>query len=396
MGPSLPREARVEIGHSLILLGVAEQSLTLWQESLECFQKALNIFQKIGCERGHPYVVNSTCHINSCITKPILLVSENSQHCIQLKYAKNFNEHDYGPSGLPLELSSHPGKGIVRIERITQFSGLPFVGMGPKELSVLAVKERNMLLCTNHREILRCFSSVAEGVPHVWSSVKEKERGERIIRSDGKVSPVQNPHLCLAASPYTLFVLVSRHAANRAIFRNAAELKKSQEMTSSKNRIPLTLMSHPNHGIVEMVESSVCDVAFITVSVLYLGPEKDSLSVKFTDHGEILFEIHGGLVLRVFQNILEAGNFLCATRDNCDCPRRGEQFQVNDDGSISLVEAPHLALGFSERATSDNLLSTEMRLEAERVASKSFNVSSSRKDINKKYQKYFLKNFTQM
>eukprot|EP00588_Corethron_pennatum_P020081 CAMPEP_0194321682 /NCGR_PEP_ID=MMETSP0171-20130528/17881_1 /TAXON_ID=218684 /ORGANISM="Corethron pennatum, Strain L29A3" /LENGTH=854 /DNA_ID=CAMNT_0039079677 /DNA_START=365 /DNA_END=2926 /DNA_ORIENTATION=+ len=372
---SLSKDSQVSVGRALVFLGVTEQGITMWEESLDCFQKALRIFRGIGLEENHQYIVCILNHINSLSVKPMLLLPENSQYCIRLKYASRFDGNN---AGLPLELSSHPDKGIVLMENFfattsfTHKNNIHFAGIGPKEGSLTAVKEANYLRCTNSNRILRYYFSAKSGIPMTWSSDIEKslKKSEWIIREDGKVSPCGAPHLCLASSPYTLLALVARGSPNQAIFENWVELEKSRHRRgNNKKGILLKLKSHPNYGIVALSDSPVMSITFISVLLLYFGPAASSLSVRFTEHKELLIEDFGGLVFRPLYNLYEIGNFMSATKDNCDRPRLGGQWQVNKDGSISPVQAAHLALGFP--VVGNHVIPADIMLKEEKISTSS-------------------------
>mmetsp|Transcript_41956 Transcript_41956/g.98324 ORF Transcript_41956/g.98324 Transcript_41956/m.98324 type:complete len:423 (-) Transcript_41956:713-1981(-) len=358
-------ESKVEMGHAFTLLGVTWQSFALWHESLECFNNALKIFQSIDLDENHPYIISTMKHIDVFAVLPVFLVPVTSQYCIKLKYAKKFNEYDYGPSGLPLELSSHPGKGILST---CDFLGPQtnsrlcknFVGIGPKEGSVCVIREGNLLRWSKTNQTLRCFLQFISGSPLVWDDSEEQatQKGEWIIRDD-KIASLQAPHLCVGTTPQCHLHLVPRDSRNRLVFENHVELRESQNQIIPKDRkgIPLTLSSHPNcciiyrsfDPIIDIKSHPTIDIKSITVASLFIGgPLESSALARFSKNGELVLDEHGGLVMRTVFNILSEGIAVTGTRDNCDQPRLGQPFQVNDDGSISPVEAPHFVLGFPE------------------------------------------------
>jgi len=287
------------------------------------------------------------------------LVPVTSQYCIKLKYAKKFNEYDYGPSGLPLELSSHPHKGIAYLSTYLGATnalkklGIFFAGIGPKEGSACVIREGNLLQCVKNNDILRSYHKPVNGTAVLWNSADEhaKQNSGWIIRQDGKVSPEQAPHLCLGALPQCGLHLVSRDSQNRLTFEYHLELKESQNnlIPNDKKGIPLTLSSHPNCGVVYRSESPTFEVHNFTVVHLCIGgPSESSALARFSKSKELVLDEHGGIVMFVVGGLLERGRGVIAKRYNCDQPRPGQPFQVNDDGSISPVDAPHIALGFPE------------------------------------------------
>jgi len=291
---------------------------------------------------------------------------------------KKLCEGDYGPSGLPLELSSHPNRGIVRMDNFfhktprfpLELSSHPDRGIlqkdnflhktsrkvnpaviGPKEGAIYAVKEGNFLRCTGHDEILQSYHSIMPGMPIAFGTADEesKKKAEWIIRHDGKISPSKAPHLCLGSISYPMLILVERDSQNRVFFENSVELKDSQDIKGEFQKgVSLKLKSSQNIGVVVSEDVPVIDITFISVAFLYLGPADDSLLVRFTENQEILLEKFNGFVFRAAFDSLESGNVVQASKDNCDHPRLGTKFQVNEDGSMSPSEALHLSLGFSE------------------------------------------------
>jgi len=302
------------------------------------------------------------------------LVPETSQYCVKLKYSKQLADFDYGPTGLPLELSSHPGKGIARVEDFLKAQseyinrkGLCFAAIGPKEGSLRVIRQGNSIRCTQSNCFFRIYHSIVDGAPLVWSSPEEKveAKAEWIIRDDGKVSPVQATNLCLGTSPLCHLHLVEKDSSNQIIFENYLELKETQNHVhrSERKRIPLKLSSHPSCGIRYRVGTPNWDIQFITIFPLFIGggPEEKSIRARLSEKGEIILDETGKCVVRAVGNILEDGNAMIGTIDNSDQPRPGQPFQVNDNGSISPVEAPHLVLGFPQVGTVSNALSSEIK-----------------------------------
>mmetsp|Transcript_19249 Transcript_19249/g.43830 ORF Transcript_19249/g.43830 Transcript_19249/m.43830 type:complete len:92 (+) Transcript_19249:162-437(+) len=90
--------------------------------------------------------------------------------------------------------------------------------------------------------------------------------------------------------------------------------------------------------------------------------------------------------MRSVGNILENGNFVIATKDNCTHPRPGMSFQVNDDGSISPVEAPNLVLGFYDLSALSNDSSIQIKVEGKKKRNMWLH------SLNEKVQKIILEN----
>jgi len=404
MNPTLfSEETQIEIGRSLVILGVSEQGFALWQESLECFKRALKIFQDAGLEESHPYILSTTEQIETYFFFLMWLEPEDSPLCLRLKHPQKFIDYDYGPSGLPLELSYPPNKGIVQINDFIgrnsfgDKNGLIYSCLGPKEGSTRVVRQGNLLHCVEGKGFLRFYLSDGDGAFICWSHSEEQknEKSSWIIRNDGRISPLQNPKLCIAASPYPYLSLVAKDSPSCIIFKNHEDLRTSQDdnKKGKKKNISLELSSHPNLGIVTRPRKPMVEIGFFSVVLLFIGTAESSLFASFTKDQEIVFDAFDGFVLRCLGNILEEGTGLQATRDNCDRPRKGQQFQVNKNGSISPIEAPHLVLGFPEVTVPDNSILDKMKADARKIASKSIGSLGSEHDLlNEEYQK-LLKGF---
>eukprot|EP00587_Corethron_hystrix_P012178 CAMPEP_0113302862 /NCGR_PEP_ID=MMETSP0010_2-20120614/3513_1 /TAXON_ID=216773 ORGANISM="Corethron hystrix, Strain 308" /NCGR_SAMPLE_ID=MMETSP0010_2 /ASSEMBLY_ACC=CAM_ASM_000155 /LENGTH=181 /DNA_ID=CAMNT_0000156753 /DNA_START=640 /DNA_END=1182 /DNA_ORIENTATION=+ /assembly_acc=CAM_ASM_000155 len=147
--------------------------------------------------------------------------------------------------------------------------------------------------------------------------------------------------------------------------------------------VPLTVSSHPNFGLGPLKEAPIMRHNHISVMVINLGPFEDTLVARFSENKELVIDYNGGMVLRCRYNVLQKYNWLGFSKDDCEQPRLGQQFQVNKNGSISPIEAPHLSLGILGTDIPDNLAPV-LRKEAYRIAREAFEPISSDKEEGSK------------
>mmetsp|Transcript_41910 Transcript_41910/g.98227 ORF Transcript_41910/g.98227 Transcript_41910/m.98227 type:complete len:924 (-) Transcript_41910:108-2879(-) len=388
----LSPKSKFEIANAYIFLGTLEQKFSLWIESFNCYRRALAIFQLLGLDENHPSFFTTVEHLDCCSVMPLftysfhniqVLLPESSPCCIRLKYAKQLLKYDYGPEGLPLDLISHPGKGICRHSdffgdqtQCWKKFGLSFTAVAPNEASVRVIRHGKYLQCAASDEILSFYGPANPGTTVVLSSAGEgREKGEWILKKDGRISFTQAPHLCMAMSPTTFCVLVHKDSSNKLIFENSAELKKLIYNKNSENRkgVPLSFSSHPNFGLTPNKEFSIMEVGPSKLMLLHIGPAKEAVEARFSENQEIVLDDYGGMVFRANANILDNHNVVNATLD----ARPGQQFQVNDEGSISPVKAPHLVLGIPEVGFS-NEEANRIKSEAKKMAADLYGLSSNR------------------
>eukprot|EP00588_Corethron_pennatum_P034102 CAMPEP_0194349516 /NCGR_PEP_ID=MMETSP0171-20130528/107136_1 /TAXON_ID=218684 /ORGANISM="Corethron pennatum, Strain L29A3" /LENGTH=243 /DNA_ID=CAMNT_0039116977 /DNA_START=2141 /DNA_END=2872 /DNA_ORIENTATION=- len=206
-----------------------------------------------------------------------------------------------------------------------------------------------------------------------------------IINEDRSMSPKLCPTLCIGVSTYPMVLLVARDSPNRAIFKYSSELLR--EKGAEGNNISLDLISHPNCALVPALDQHVMKSGCISYSYLGIGPAENALKARFSKRNEIIFEIGGGLLMRAVSNSLAFGNFIICTKDEFLMARRGQQFMVNEEGSISPVEAPHLALGFQVPGKANTIVSDELIAVARSLAG--VKIQNTNPDfLNNLYQKY--------
>jgi len=117
----------------LVIVGAGIQKFNLWNISMDCFAKALQYLKFAELPNTHPYFLRVMRYIDTATLYPLQLVSKDSHKRIILKHAASLRERNVA-SGLPLVLSSHPGRAIVPVKNHFDSSILSgqyiFLGIG--------------------------------------------------------------------------------------------------------------------------------------------------------------------------------------------------------------------------------------------------------------------------
>uniref|UniRef100_A0A7S1FMA3 NB-ARC domain-containing protein n=1 Tax=Corethron hystrix TaxID=216773 RepID=A0A7S1FMA3_9STRA len=392
-----------EIGCSFIMLGVELQKYSRWIECFDFFFMSLNVFRSIGYGSNHPDIVRATRCIESCSLSPVILVSKDSPSRLRLKDHNTIFQKDKGKASFPLELSSHPGYAIARMnENYTKVSthdqswDYVMLGLGLKN-SALVVSYDEGLIMHDNRMFRVSLDHFEEGTPitlrsptkmkdtnELHSPIQMKDTNEEpeqvsnflpclnssaqsfSIAFDGTIYPTMAPHLCLGVSPYPHLVLVSKNSPCRAIFKNFSDLqslykipKKNahsierdqlEEQCNVDDGIKLELASHPGMGVVHIFGKKMqTSIASVHIDFLGLGPLKNAISAKMTEKGEILFQGKCEGVLCPSSPTPEIGDILLVLNVNPfsdGTDNETYKFIVHDNGTISPMLYPSLVLGF--------------------------------------------------
>uniref|UniRef100_A0A7S1B481 NB-ARC domain-containing protein n=1 Tax=Corethron hystrix TaxID=216773 RepID=A0A7S1B481_9STRA len=361
-----------EIGHALILLGVEIQKNWKWADALDYFCNALIIFRSTGCPEDHLDILRVNEHIESCALNHIILVPFGSPHRLQLKYAESFCMEGADKTNLSLELSSHPGYAIVKMEDYyidphvwdnISWTAVP-LGVGPKDSSLLINYDGNKLKCTtDESSFFVGMATLNVGMPTVMRTRLEfqddrtRQKSQTLIKKfdsaslfsispDGSIYPVMAPHLCLGISPYPCLLFVYRKSPNRAIFKHISDLINYQPETSS-SEILLELSSHPGMGIVSHFDAAVTTLSGHTIIGVGLGPLEKTLSVRTNKKKEI--ETTGNFN-KMFLGYLAEDRRLMLSSMGLWPPFKHE-FVFNPDGTISPKEDTNYVFGFQVPGT---------------------------------------------
>jgi len=179
-----------------------------------------------------------------------------------------------------------------------------------------------------------------------------------IINENGTVSTASNPNLVLGLGYFPKLYLVHRSSTNRAIFKNTHALLQSEQslFTDYNTGIQLELTSHPTYAITP-VSSFIPHRFGIGQMKLGLGPKESALKVVYLKNKLIVCGTKNFYVCYPFQgsSMIIGGSkipyesqsllsklLIFFIFDNIS------NFSVNNDGTISPLNAPHLALGFQQ------------------------------------------------
>jgi len=356
----------------LVIVGAAAKNFHIWHISLTCFSKAFQYLRFAEFPSLHPDVQRIMRYMDAANLFPLQLVLKDSPHQIILKHAASLREGNVS-TGLPLVLSSHPGHAIVPIKN--HFDYLPFfgdfcpLGIGSEEGAMKVSYDNHYIARIKDGAEMNVHCGwVHEGVevnlkPSPTSKkanleqVTTSERGF-VINENGTVSTAKRPDLVLGLGYYPRLYLVDRFSMNCAIFKNAHALLQSEKSSYSDDNtgIPLELASHPTCAIATISSVIPHKLGFCQMK-LGLGPKEKALKVVYLKNKLIVCGSNDFYLCSPFAgaSIMIAGSkipydsqsllskllryFILDNMSN---------FSVNDDGTISPLNAPHLALGFQQ------------------------------------------------
>lgn len=179
-----------------------------------------------------------------------------------------------------------------------------------------------------------------------------------IINIDGTVSPRNRPILVLGTNHYPRLYLVDRCSPNCAVFKNIDGLSRSGEPdVDGDDGIPLELLSHPSCGIgaLSPFVPNLYNIGFMNIGMC---KEENALKVVYRKNNLIISCFHS-VHLTMQYPVPYAGNSIMAL--GMEKPPNFlhflfnkfrllffscTYFSLNSDGTISPMNAPHLALGF--------------------------------------------------
>eukprot|EP00588_Corethron_pennatum_P030646 CAMPEP_0194318976 /NCGR_PEP_ID=MMETSP0171-20130528/15502_1 /TAXON_ID=218684 /ORGANISM="Corethron pennatum, Strain L29A3" /LENGTH=493 /DNA_ID=CAMNT_0039076041 /DNA_START=161 /DNA_END=1642 /DNA_ORIENTATION=+ len=377
---------KAEIGRALILLGIQLQRFSKWSASLDYFTEALVVFRSISFSNDSPDIVRVSKYIDSCALRHVRLVRRDSPNKLRLKHvtAMCFREGVYS-----LELISHPGYAIVRMEdkpKPNIFRNLEyvFVGVGLKDSALTVnydgqtIQDKNDCLsfcaafASSNEGMNVCMITKIQSDKNNTKHEKENETFVELFRKasmytidpDGSIYPTMAPHLCLGTTSHPCLYLVARDSPNRAVFKFASDLQDSKGINDDlphhcsfkcsikSERINegtrLELSSHPDMALVsdEYTTGQGELFKFNKIANIYLGPKKDVLSAKINDKMHItLIDIHKGLKFCTYnKENIQRGDIVLLSKYVFE--KMNFEFVVNIEGTISPKLAQHLVLGF--------------------------------------------------
>jgi len=346
---------------------------------MDCFSKALQQLKYADLPSTHPDMVLTLNCIEAATLRPIFLVPKESPHRLVLKYGAILKEKKL-LSSVPLELTSHPGHGIVPMTHDSNFlitrGYFCFLGIGTSTSSMEVKYDGDFITRVDDGSVMNvCLGLFYEGVSLLLRPGPRNERERRkhlamtngsrrfLINDDGTISVANCPDLVLGMSIHPMLYLVDRNSPNRAVFKNIEQIGRSVNVSSNiegYDGIKLELESHAPYGVVPISKLVVFKNKLqLAIRVLGLGPAEDSLKVIYRKN-KIIIRNHDNFMLGLHLPGHFAGNginMVGSTKPNWIelwyfkifnewITKKFTDFSINNDGTISPLNASHLVLGF--------------------------------------------------
>ena len=217
------------------------------------------------------------------------------------------------------------------------------------------------------------------------------DRCHFVINADGTLSPVVRPKLVIGISPLPAVTLVSRASPDRLLFRYADRFWSAPAPVDG---VPLELASNPGFAVVP-VGKPYRAFKLMTVQELGVGPVEDAVRLFSLDdrvHHQFLLttkratenqndkamtlvsmdlKLENGVPMRLIQYSEKRQRWLGGILHAMLIDGRNATWIINEEGSISPLNAPSLALGCAHVPNYrhvDEIISAEQRLLAQREA----------------------------
>jgi len=213
------------------------------------------------------------------------------------------------------------------------------------------------------------------------------ERCHFVINADGTLSSILKPKLAIGISPFPVVTLVPRDSANRFLFRHVNQFWSAPAPVDG---VPLELASHPGLAIVPS-SKPYRPFSYMTLQELGVGAAENALrlySIDYKVHHQFLLTTDTGdkenkMTLLTLDQQLERGSPLRLIKYSTKDTELGKWFGsllqlgisvggnatwiVNDEGSISPLLAPGLAIGceYAPNSRVNQLLSARQQHEAQ-------------------------------
>ena len=397
-----------DIGLALVDVGSAMQGQDFWLQALDVFSAALDFFERKGKAVDDPLVMKTLAHVNASRLPQVVLVPLGSPKCIKFQNASQLRELTSGnadPSqdGISLELSSHPGQGVVLVRpQWGKMGTLKYHGLG------IGSKESSIRLCAHDKIFWRKTDGARLTVlvgckqgdmllltPSNLAPLQTTPcLFDFVVNDDGSISPCDDIGLALGIGDFPL-VLVPRNSPNRLIFKYGKSLcdsgkKNSGHGTLERKGFSLELSSHPGCSVKFRTEWPF-NIGPAALNLMTVGPMEDAVHASYD--GRTIKSCKDGAVLRVMEedgllyNVGSPASFFLGRTKKMTCWKGGiNDFIINKEGSISPMHARSLALG-SACLSRANSIATQ---EEKGLADKEINLETNPRLLLHKYRKYQL------
>jgi hypothetical protein len=328
---------------------------------------------------------------------------------------------------VPMVLKSHPGRAIVPIFSELREPGFMLLGqenyidlgVGAEDaalkirLKTVQPASRSGLsnsdlkryeLESESGSFLIVSADVVEGAPVTLTTLFGGLEGEEmltanaafitdcdhrcqfIVNTDGSLSPASATHLAVGIAPYPAVTLLPRDSPHRFLFQDA---ERFWSAPAPVNGTPMVLSSHPGLAVVPISRRSYGAFGLLEMQHLGVGPAQNALhlySLDFSRHHQFLLfdNMEEGMGLMTFNMQLERGTAVRLVRYNLTESTQwiaailsigirssdNATWIINDEGSISPLLAPHLALGceYIVGGQADRLVTSDQRRRAQVLA----------------------------
>ena len=385
-------DQRYDIGMALVDIGIAMQGQDFWLQALDIFSVALDRFETEGITKEDPFVMKTLELVNASSYSSLALVPRNSPECITFKNASQLRDLASGiakPSedGILLELSSHPGQGVVLLRpKWSKMHSIEYhsLGISSKDISIRLCADgkrffrtcdgAQLTIIANCKQDDIVYLTRSDTSSNITSLKSKACVFDFVVNDDGSISPCDDNGLAFGIGKFPL-LLVQRNSPNRLIFKHGKSLCNNEKQTvrcetCEEKCFPLKLSSHPGFSINLKPEwPSILGIG--AYRAMHLGPIDDAVHVSYD--GRLIKSCKDGAVFR----IMEGGGFLY----NVGTPVmffRGKtekitswkgginDFIINEEGSISPMHARSLALGCTLFGRANSIVTKEEKELAER------------------------------
>lgn len=385
---------KLETARAVVKAGKFLTLKCLWLDAAGYFADALAIYERLGLQEIDTEVHMLRECMSSVVIPDVILVPRCDPYRLTLKHAEALQR--VGDEVVPLELSSHPGLGIVVSSACRM---VPKVGIGPSEsairasftkkgrlvnasgdgvLCIMRNRSRRRIPLQPGQDIMLAPYSTIIGnqcAPHI---MMDDLLTEVTIDGHGCIIPTCAPNLAFGYGLPPL-MLVPRDSPMRIVFQGVHEAANGNTLTQPTHRNPLPLgklLSHPERALVDTQDE--CSSSFHRPFFVFgLGMAKDEYPLVFS--GRIITQVDGTGIMVDDPFKLTSGSSMVFAHTAAP-PNQSWIFRFtstfrfidlagNEDGTISPFYAPHLALGVLKVGLA-NEITSERHMQAASMAAK--------------------------